>query len=486
MKRRVLIIGDVMLDAYLCGTIERISPEAPVPVLKVVNKKQKIGGAGNVADNLAALDCEVATMFLLGTDSESENMIKTLSENGIKCEWIVQSNNVSAIVKERVVCGTQQIVRLDYNDGFIMCKEDQLKLEQNLETAIKWTDVVVISDYAKGTCSNDLCKKIIKIAQEQNKVIIVDPKGTDWDKYKGASIITPNMNEINLFINNKVLNEDKEIEKSLIDINKVVGVQYVLLTRSEKGMSLIGNNRMVHIAAEKREVFDVTGAGDTVVATLASIIKYDLSNIEEAVKTSNIAAGIVVGKKGTAVVTKDELYGNTYKKIFKSYEKKEIEYYITKWKNRGENIVATSGCFDILHRGHVSLFEKAKSKGDKLIVFLNSDSSVKRLKGDTRPINNEHDRAYVLSSIKCIDMIIIFDPKEDGENYMGDISQDMKNISVEAPMEISRFIKPDIYIKGGDYKECDVPEALYAKKFEAIPFEEGYSTTNTLYKLCEN
>lgn len=497
VAKRVLVFGDVMLDCYIQGSVSRISQEAPVPVLQVISETSRIGGAGNVANNLTSLGVETAGMFLSGEGAEAATLKNMLLASGICCDWLIHAPGIKTIKKTRAICKNQQIVRLDYDDHYMLTDAIRIQIRDRLPYAIQWADVVVISDYGKGTCEPELCQEIIAQSKKWNKPVIVDPKGHDWDKYRGASVITPNMSEINNCRGIHVENEDRSIEANYRGLCNELGVDYVLLTRSEKGMSLIGLDRMIHVPAEKREVYDVSGAGDTVVAVLAMLLEKDLGNIEFAIRASNVAAGIVVGKPGTAVVTRaelDEAIGNQEEhqltRIYRQNEHALLEKQVRQWRERGESIATTNGCFDILHAGHIKLFAEAKRYVDHLIVAINSDASVKRLKGESRPINSEEDRAYVVASIKNVDAVVLFDPQLEGKDVppaeMQSLSKRLQAVAKEAPMGLLRLIRPDVHVKGGDYAQEDVPEAMYAGKFVAIPYVAGRSTTGIIQRARED
>lgn len=493
MSKKVLIIGDAMIDTYIYGNVGRVSPEAPVPVITPTIMRQYLGGAANVARNVAALGADASVFFTIGTDKDGDILEKKLHEWNVRCDYLYRDNNLHTINKTRVIGNKQQIVRIDYNDKYELSDESKNKLLGTLEKAINDADIIVISDYGKGTCTEKICEKTIELAKD--KPVIVDPKGTNWNKYKGATVITPNMNEVNILTGLTVENEDAMVEKNYGDLYKVLQIKYMLLTRSEKGMSLFGDNIKCHIPVYSHEVFDVSGAGDTVVASLAVYMSLDANNIVEASRISNVAAGLVVTKPGTAVVTREEVQKqllfdsctNPGSKIYTLNDYDELRKLLALWRTAGNTIVTANGCFDILHRGHIKLLKDAKRHGDKLIVAINSDESVKRLKGDNRPINNELDRAFVISAIDAVDAVVIFDPYvmpcelTKSERQM--MSPKALSVYREAPMAVMKMIMPDIHIKGGDYKNEDIPEAIYTKQLIIVSTEEGYSTTGTIDKM---
>lgn len=490
---RVLIIGDAMIDTYIYGNVSRVSPEAPVPVVRPTRTMRCLGGAGNVARNAAALGASVSVVFVIGVDADGDTIVRELSEWGIDCKYIIQDEGQTTINKLRVVGNNQQIVRVDFSDQYVLNEELEGQIVTCLKKAVSENDIIVISDYGKGTCSDRICREIIKLAAD--KPVIVDPKGTAWDKYRGASVITPNLKEINTFSGRDIGNTSGDLESAYSGLNTELGIKYLLLTRSEEGMSLFGGNSVSHMPVFSHEVYDVSGAGDTVVAALATFLDYDMGNIEEAARISNVAAGLVVAKPGTAVVFKEEIQQQLDREhhasaIYTIEEYPELLRLIRLWKTSGYIIVTANGCFDIVHRGHIKLMKEAKKHGDKLIVMINSDASVKRLKGASRPINSELDRAYVMAAIDAVDAVVIFDPAvtpmELGVEELGRMSEKAKVSYHEAPMKLMKLIAPDVHIKGGDYRIEDLPEAIYAKELVIVPTEEGYSTTGTLEKVLES
>lgn len=493
-NKHILVFGDAMIDKYIEGSVSRISPEAPVPVLNIKNEKKKLGGACNVAENIAALGCCVAGVFIVGQDIAGNEICRLLKERSILDSFVLQPNDTETIRKVRIVAAGQQIARLDYSDHYVCNDEITASLIAQFARGINWADIVIISDYDKGTCSDKLCRLLIGKCKSANIPVIVDPKGRNWNKYKGADIITPNMKEINTYVGMEIDNSDSSVEKAFANLHKTLGVANLLITRSEQGMSLINDEGVKHMPAEGKEVFDVSGAGDTVVATLATVLDKNLGNLNQAVKVANIAAGIVIAKRGTAVVTMKELQeaisSSTNKRtsrIFSRSNYEEFKLLISQWKKKGDTIATTNGCFDVIHRGHIRLIQGARECADHLIVGINSDASVKRLKGANRPVNNEVDRANVISSIKGVDAVVIFDPEVDQDLLDEDdytlIDDRLMVTAQEAPMALLKLVTPDVHVKGGDYKCEDVPEAIFAHKFVSIPFEDGYSTTKTIHEI---
>ncbi|WP_017726150.1 D-glycero-beta-D-manno-heptose-7-phosphate kinase [Halalkalibacterium ligniniphilum] len=465
-KLKVLVIGDIMLDIYYQGDVNRVSPEAPVPVVSINQINKNLGGAANVATNLKGLGCQVEIIGLIGNDNAGEDVCKLLSENNINHN-LVKEEGKQTTTKTRVVGGHQQIVRFDHESISFDAKAS-LRLKKVIKRSLETNnpDSVIISDYAKGVCSIEICSFIIESCYKKNIPVVVDPKGTDWQKYSGAYMVTPNLNELSEVLGEKIENVDTIVSNVAYRIKNKFTINNIVVTRSEKGITLVCEKEVLHDIAKAREVYDVSGAGDTVIATLAAFI--NKRDLKSAIKVANIAAGIVVGKPGTVAINKTDLLkelNNRYKNISDNKIKKleKMIQVIKEWRNNGEEVVFTNGCFDILHSGHISYLEKARQLGDRLIIGLNSDDSVKRLKGITRPINNENDRAKLLAALEFVDGIIIFE-----EN---------------TPKNLIKEISPDILVKGGDYKINEIVGREFAKRVEVIPFLEGYSTTNIIEKI---
>ena len=467
---RIAVIGDVMLDRYFHGEVKRISPEAPVPVTRVTKIKSVLGGAANVAANLAHLECKV---FMGGVTGDDENRLlleKLMDEAGINYAGLVKSSKRSTITKLRVVGGQQQMLRLDFEETGDLYPEESMKLKAWLEDLLdQGLDGIIISDYAKGVCSDDFCQWAIKTAHAYDIPVLIDPKGADWSKYEGCDFITPNLKEMCEAAGCQKANEDEAVVEMALAAKNKFNIKNVVVTRSERGMSLINNDEVLHAPATAMEVFDVSGAGDTVAATLLAGAAGKLP-LADAIFMANRAAGIVVARVGTYPVHRDELLkdllteerkqGRGYRPL--SWE--EIASLSATWKAAGEKVVFTNGCFDILHVGHVTYLEKSKNLGKHLIVGLNTDASVGRLKGETRPLVSELARARVLAALECVDAVVLF-----GE---------------DTPTELISRIRPDILVKGGDYKPEEVAGREYAGEVQIIDFEDGYSTTGGVEKIA--
>ncbi|WP_163329270.1 bifunctional D-glycero-beta-D-manno-heptose-7-phosphate kinase/D-glycero-beta-D-manno-heptose 1-phosphate adenylyltransferase HldE [Desulfurobacterium thermolithotrophum] len=457
----VLVLGDLMLDKYYFGNVNRISPEAPVPVVKVNREEYTLGGAGNVVNNIINLKAKAYMIGAIGKDSNKSVIKQLLDEKQVNYHLL--ERDLPTITKIRVVGEHQQIVRIDFEEIKPLEQEELEEVKQYILSLINKVNCLVISDYGKGMVTFDLSQFVVNQAKEKNLPVIVDPKGSDWDKYRRATIITPNLKELSDLLKIEIKNDDEEIETYGQEVRKKYGLTYLLVTRSEKGMSLITENEVYHIRSEAKEVYDVSGAGDTVVATLATAMSTGINTLD-AVKIANTAAGIVVGKIGTAPVTLDEL-----KNALKGYRNRKLRHLqdliveIAMLREKGKKIVFTNGCFDILHRGHIEYLKKAKELGDVLIVGLNSDDSVKKIKSKDRPINRQEDRAELLASLEFVDYVVIFDE--------------------DTPYNLIKEIRPDILVKGGDYKLEEIVGREFAKRTITLPFIEGYSTTAIIGKI---
>ncbi len=459
-KGKVIVFGDIMLDKYLSGSIDRISPEAPVPVLNPSYEEIRLGGAANVALNLSSLGVKTTLLGVTGKDDDSEKIINLLKLNKIR--FSLRRSVVPTISKTRLLSSQQQLLRIDEEEKFLDA-DWKASLGKFLKLVNQENNkVFVLSDYGKGTLMDT--KLIIRRAKAKGKIILIDPKGKDFSKYVGADLITPNLNEF-MEVVGKITSE-KELTKKGKNLIKSLKLKALLITRGPDGMTLLENKnnkiKRTDFQTQARDVFDVSGAGDTVIASVASGLAADFT-LEESIRLANIAAGIVVAKLGTASVYLDEI---------RPYYEKRIPYLnlegartlVELFRERNQKIVFTNGCFDILHAGHVEYLEAAKSKGDKLIVGINSDRSVAQLKGSKRPINKLIHRAKVLGSLRCVDEVVMFDE--------------------ETPIKLIKSLKPDFLVKGGDYKVQDIVGydvvSKYGGSIITIPLIKGLSTTKIL------
>jgi D-beta-D-heptose 7-phosphate kinase / D-beta-D-heptose 1-phosphate adenosyltransferase len=474
---RIIVVGDLMLDRYLWGDVKRISPEAPVPVFQTKKRTEVRGGAGNVVSNLIGLGAKVVVIGLRGNDVSGFRLKELLVHPKIR-DLSIECYDRPTITKTRIVSNGQQLIRLDEEDAKTVAPDIVSKIAQLIAENSLEADGIVLSDYGKGLLqTQDLCQEIIKIARKRGIPVFVDPKGQDWERYRGATCITPNSLEIEEYEGYKIENNEQLLVAMEKTIHKL-DLCWLLVTRGAAGMCLMCRDCVpLFISTQARQVFDVSGAGDTVISTLSLGVSAK-SNFPDAARLANFAAGIVVGKVGTqpinlfelktALRTEDAtLSGNFYNKVF-SHGTSSIQ--VDCWKGNKEKVVFTNGCFDLLHPGHIHLLNKAKQLGQRLVVGLNADNSVRRLKGQSRPILNEQDRASILGSLDCVDMVVLF--QED------------------TPEKLISMIKPDILVKGTDYKvEQVVGREIvesYGGKVQLVEVLKGYSTTNIAKKLLES
>jgi D-beta-D-heptose 7-phosphate kinase/D-beta-D-heptose 1-phosphate adenosyltransferase len=461
LKGTVLVVGDLMLDRYFFGSVQRISPEAPVPVVKVSRSRIMLGGAGNVANNLTHLGGQVQLAGLLGSDEGGAIFREACRSEGIKLSAMPMPG--PTITKTRVIGEHQQVVRIDIEEELEWKAGFQKQVVAGIARMIRNAGVVLISDYGKGFCSPALCRAVIRAARKLKKPVIVDPKGHDWNKYRGATVVTPNVKELSDIAGVPLKNTDDLIERWGKRVRLACGIQALLVTRSERGMSLIDDRGTYHVPTVAREVFDVSGAGDTVVATLAAALASGRP-LREAVALANTAAGIVVAKIGTVPIDLAELDAATTENSNpKLLEKAELIRRIDGLRQQGKKIVFTNGCFDILHRGNVHLLDEAKKRGDVLVVALNSDASARMQKGRGGAINTESDRAHLIGAIDAVDYIVIFGEK--------------------TPLDLIRKIRPNVIVKGGNYSKKEVLGGGCAGRVVIIPQLEGYSTGEIARKI---
>ncbi|MDZ7925237.1 MAG: bifunctional D-glycero-beta-D-manno-heptose-7-phosphate kinase/D-glycero-beta-D-manno-heptose 1-phosphate adenylyltransferase HldE [Marinagarivorans sp.] len=466
----VLVVGDIMLDRYMLGDSQRISPEAPVPVVKIAKQEDKLGGAANVARNIRYLDARVGIVGIIGNDDNGARIAKQLDTEGIG-HHLIRSSDKPTITKLRVISRKQQVVRLDFETTFDA--NDIAPLMDAFKEALPYYSTVVFSDYNKGTLAN--ISALIQEAKRQSKFVLIDPKQSDLTLYAGADLITPNLGEFKLA--GGKTDDEAAIVQSARALLAAANIQTMLLTRSEQGMSIINANTKVDLAAKVREVSDVTGAGDTVIATMA-IMKALGQSDEDAAEVANLAAGIVVTKLGAEIVTPEELAAAVIEQKLNHgahYQcpPEQTLRHIELARRAGETIVFTNGCFDILHAGHISYLEKAKSLGHRLVIGLNTDDSIRRLKGPSRPINPFDQRATLLTALKAVDWVIPF----------GDAGND-------TPLALIESIKPDVLVKGGDYTIATIvgAEETLARggKVKVIEFVDGCSTTKTIERIRQS
>ena len=465
---KILVVGDIMLDRYWHGDTGRISPEAPVPVVKIGKFEDKAGGAANVAKNIVHLGAQVSLLGIVGDDENGHSLESLLEQEGINARLLKQQQQPT-ITKIRVISRHQQVVRLDIEQPFAQQHANLLSSE--FEAMVEQFDIVLFSDYNKGSLAN--ISEMIALAKRAGKMVLVDPKSKQMSDYAGADFVTPNMAEY--IAAGGTLGDEQQVENCAQKIISDCQLGAMLLTRSEQGMSLITASEKHDFAAQTLEVTDVTGAGDTVIATLAVMLGTQMPALQ-AVEIANVAAGLAVTKLGAATVSPEDLAAALTEYLATSGEHyhppaDEVFQHIEQARRRGETIVFTNGCFDLLHAGHVKYLAKAKTRGDKLVVGLNNDASISRLKGSQRPINPLSERAAVLMALASVDWIIPF----------GSVDEN------DTPAKLIEKIKPDVLVKGGDYKVEQIAGADFVLanggRVEVLDFVDDCSTTNLIEKI---
>jgi D-beta-D-heptose 7-phosphate kinase / D-beta-D-heptose 1-phosphate adenosyltransferase len=463
---KILVIGDLMIDHYLWGSSERISPEAPVPVVKIDHETTTLGGAGNVVHNLKALGAKIDFISIIGECKTSKDLLTLLKKINIDTQYIVKESGRLSSKKSRLISSQLQVARYDQETSSEINTNSQDKLLAILHDRLEvHYDCILLSDYGKGLLTKKFTQSIIKLANKKSIKVLVDPKGLNYSKYNGAYLLTPNKQEASNATKIEI-RDDQSLQSAIKTLKTLCQLEVSVITLSENGIAIFDNNFRQY-STSNREVFDVTGAGDTVLASLGFAISCSC-NIDDSVKFANLAAGVVVGKIGSATASINEII-NYESVINKSSSKKfikdtsEIIRISKELKSNNNKIIFTNGCFDLIHFGHVKYLEDAKKYGDVLIVGLNSDSSVKKLKGDNRPINNQSDRALILAALEVVDYVVIFDD--------------------DTPHDLIKKIKPDVLVKGGDYKGKKVSGANFSKELKLIDFIEGRSTSNLIEKI---
>ncbi len=469
---RALVVGDLMIDEYLWGRTERISPEAPVQVVDVLREDLRLGGAGNVIHNLVALGVQVEVASVLGDDEDGRRIAEILREKSVGSEGLVLAADRTTTRKTRILASNQQMMRIDRESRQFISSEQEDLLAAHIRTALPDCQIVLLSDYNKGVLGSGLLAKIIAAGREMGVPVVVDPKGSDFSKYRGATLLTPNRKEAQ-GATGMAITDDATLRLAGRKLREELDLDALVLTRSEEGMTLFfRDGREQHLPTEAREVFDVSGAGDTVLAFLGVGLASGLT-LEEAARLANLAAGVVVGKVGTSTVSSEELLavisrqqGEPDRKI---RSRDNLAVLLESERERGRTVVFTNGCFDLLHVGHVKYLQKARQLGDLLVLGLNSDASIRRLKGPNRPLIGEEERSHILAALDCVDYVVVFDE--------------------DTPLELIKGLRPQILVKGGDYTPegvvgKDVVES-YGGRVELIQFVDGKSTTNIINKILE-
>ena len=472
---QVLCVGDVMLDRFVYGRVERISPEAPIPIVKYDHENHMLGGAGNVVRNISSLGGTSSFVGVIGKDDTGKEIAALMGKQERVYPYLLTDSDRTSTEKTRYIAGSQQLFRADREDVTPVKKTMAAQIINVFDDEIAKHKVAVLSDYGKGLLMPKTIKHMIAKAKEHDVMVIIDPKSRDFSVYKGATVLTPNLNEMELAAGEKLSTLD-EIAKTARRIMKECAIENILVTRGAHGMVLVAGDAAepYEISARAREVFDVSGAGDTVVATLAVALASGCS-MKDSAFLANAAAGIVVGKIGTAVVYRTDLKAAIHtidiatgkRKIF---PQDLADDQVHAWQRAGQKVGFTNGCFDLVHTGHLASLNAAKSYCDKLVIAINSDASVKRLKGADRPINSEMDRALLLAELQSVDMVVIF--RED------------------TPEALLEKLRPDVLMKGEDYQKHEIVGWEFVESYggvvQRIPLQQGYSTTNTIKKIRSN
>ncbi len=445
-----------MLDRYVSGTVDRVSPEAPVPVVRVKKEWSSLGGAANVAANVRSLGGQPVLIGLVGNDSDAKELEHLCAAQAV--ETLFFRSDAPTVSKTRIISG-QQIVRIDHEERHDWKVEQLNALQECLNTMVAEVALVLVSDYAKGTLSDHVLELLMSWATKHEIRVIIDPKRSDWKAYHHPFLITPNLKELGLVAGHSVPNDDNAVVKAARAISETFNLQNILVTRSEEGMTLVGNSDLLNVPAQLQEVFDVSGAGDTVLATLGVSLA-EGATLSAAVLAANAAAAIAVGRQGTVTVIRKELDTLLAHMDDKIIQRKDLS--ALKESIKGRKVVFTNGCFDVLHKGHRKLLEEAGSFGDVLVVALNSDSSVKRLKGAKRPVNSESVRASTLASMVSADYVMIFEE--------------------DTPYKLLEYLRPDVLVKGGDYRSDEVLGRDLVKEVKIVATLPGHATTRMLQR----
>jgi len=467
--RHVLVVGDLMLDRYLWGAVDRISPEAPVPVVRLDHKSCVAGGAANVATNLNALGCQVSLAGVVGADEDGCQLLDLLKSTGIETSAVLSTPDRPTTCKTRILGGRQQMLRLDVEKGGEFSLELLSLLLSAIEGTVSGCSAIILSDYGKGLLGHSVCQAIIRRARELSIPTFVDPKGLHYEKYQRCDVISPNRLELAAAAstdagNLELLLREGERLRAKLAISRLV------VTLGELGIAMLDSTGILRFPALAREVFDVSGAGDTVIATLSAAVATGL-DFDDAIRLANLAAGIVIRKLGTVPITKDELVAALASDGERGQGDKicsleSLLQRVAHWRLAGQRIVFTNGCFDLLHVGHLAVLEQAKRQGDFLVVALNTDRSVRALKGANRPVISEDARARLLAALPCVDAVVLFDE--------------------DTPLNLIRAVRPNVLVKGGDYTEEEVVGAndmkTWGGKITLVPVIDGISTTAILEK----
>jgi D-beta-D-heptose 7-phosphate kinase/D-beta-D-heptose 1-phosphate adenosyltransferase len=463
---RILVVGDLIADHYVMGDSHRISPEAPVPIVQIKCEKTTLGGSGNVVNNLLALGAQVLPVSAVGDDTAGHALREMLEQRGIPCAGILIEPGKQTSRKTRVVVAHQQVVRLDQETTTPICPDTEAGLLRAISDEPGKFDAVLISDYDKGVVTPSLCQAVIAYAHGNCIPVLVDPKGKDGRKYRGATVLTPNRTETRVLTGMRV-DDDQSLQAAGAQLRREFDVQYAVITLSEEGLAVCGD-RLTRIRAAAKEVYDVSGAGDTVLAVMGYALASQLP-ILDAARLANLAAGIAVSKSGAATVTWEEIEAQQYsswqgpRQVVRS--QLEMETIAAQLRSSGRRLVFTNGCFDILHRGHVEYLKASRECGDVLIVAVNTDASIRRIKGPGRPMVGEHDRVALLAALRDVDYVVMFDE--------------------DTPYNLIRRLQPHVITKGADYERHEVVGNDLVEEVRLIPLVADRSTTQTIRRIKE-
>jgi D-beta-D-heptose 7-phosphate kinase / D-beta-D-heptose 1-phosphate adenosyltransferase len=470
-KRHVLVVGDLMLDRYLTGTAGRVSQEAPVLVLRHQRESENPGGAGNVACNLAGLGLSVQVVGAAGQDANGDRVLQLLNGAGISTNGVIRCASRPTTTKSRVTSGAHQLLRIDHEDASELSPADSDQLLQRFERATNPRLVaIVLSDYAKGVVSPEVAQAAIALGKRMGIPVLVDPKGNDWTKYHGATMASPNRIELTDATGESVNDLDRLLAAGE-SLRRRLEIEFLAVTLGEQGIVMLDDKGMARLPSQAREVFDVSGTGDTVIATVTASLIARL-NRREALELANIAAGVVVGRVGTVPITREELRAATCAASENDLRNKicdarEAARRTRTWREQGRRVVFTNGCFDLVHAGHALHLEEARRFGDRLVIGLNSDSSIRWLKGDSRPIQCQEDRAILLASMSSVDAVVIFDEP--------------------TPLDLVLAIRPDVMVKGNDYAKSAIAGAKEVESWGGqvvtLPLVEGKSTSGIIERI---
>ncbi len=471
--RKVVVVGDLMLDRFLWGRVRRVSPEAPVPIVDLERETRSAGGAANVARNLSGLGLQVDLVGVTGADPGRDLLLAELTTATLDRDGVLIARDLGTTIKTRVLGDRQQLIRIDEEQAAPLSASDRERLLTAATARLAQADILLLSDYAKGVLTEDLCRALIAFARSRGLPVLVDPKAEDFGRYAGATLITPNRRELALATGVATRDLDALVAAGAA-MRETLNLESLVLTLSEQGMVLIEADGNRRIPATAREVYDVSGAGDTVIATFAAGLAAGLRWVDTA-HLANLAAGVVVGKVGTAPITAQELLAALNEETAcgqaaKIRDVEEAQAQVRCWQAAGERVVFTNGCFDLLHVGHVTYLERARRYGHRLVVGLNTDASVRRLKGPERPLIGQEDRARVLAALAAVDAVILFDQ--------------------DTPLALIEQLRPDVLAKGANYREEQVVGAAELKSWGGrvvlVPLVEDRSTTGIIARMNAN